>query len=187
MAAARERWKDNQRLLDPARLVFIDETGTSTNMARLRGRSKRGQRLIGKVPHGHWKITTFVAGLRHDAITAPFVIDKPMNGPIFRAYLEQCLVPTLQPGDIVVMDNLSSHKNEKVRQIIEAAGAELLYLPPYSPDFNPIEKAWSKIKQLMRSAKARLIDALEQAAALAFAAITAENAAAWFTHCGYGT
>src|ERR1700704_3061032 len=115
-------------------------------MARPRGRCRRGERLIGKVPHGHWKITTFVAGLRHNGITAPFVIDKPMNSLIFRTYLERCLVPTLNPGDIVVMDNLSSHKSEEVREIVEAAGASLLYLPPYSPDFNPIEQAFAKIK-----------------------------------------
>ena len=115
VVAARDRWRILQKLLDPARLVFINETGTSTNMARIRGRCRRGERLVSKVPHGHWKITTFVAGLRHDAICAPFVIDKPMNSAIFRTYLEQCLVPTLKPGDIVVMDNLSSHKSQEVR------------------------------------------------------------------------
>jgi hypothetical protein len=109
-------------------------------MARLRGRCRRGQRLICKVPHGHWKITTFVAALGCGAITAPFVIDEPMNGEIFRVYLERCLVPTLTPGDIVVMDNLPAHKNDRVRRIIEAAGAELRYLPPYSPDLNPIDR-----------------------------------------------
>ena len=157
MATARERWVAAQKLLDPDRLIFIDETGTSTNMARLRGRCRRGERLIGKVPHGHWKITTFVAGLRRDAITAPFVIDQPMNSAIFKAYLEQCLVPTLKPGDIVVMDNLSSHKSDEVRQIIEAAGANLLYLPPYSPDFNPIEQAFSKLKAHLRKASERSV------------------------------
>ena len=157
VATARERWVAAQKLLDPDRLIFIDETGTSTNMARLRGRCRRGERLIGKVPHGHWKITTFVAGLRRDAITAPFVIDQPMNSAIFKAYLEQCLVPTLKPGDIVVMDNLSSHKSDEVRQIIEAAGANLLYLPPYSPDFNPIEQAFSKLKAHLRKASERSV------------------------------
>ena len=137
MAMARSVWKARQGLLDPARLVFIDETGTSTNMARLRGRCRRGQRLIGKVPHGHWKITTFVAALRHDAITAPFVIDEPMTGEIFRVYLERCLVPTLKPGDIVVMDNLPAHKVDGVRKLIEAVNASLVYLPPYSPDLIP--------------------------------------------------
>jgi transposase len=149
---AREAWKAQQGRLDPARLVFIDETGTSTNMARLRGRCRRGQRLIGKVPHGHWKITTFVAALRHDAITAPFVIDEPMNGEIFRVYLERCLVPTLKPGDLVVMDNLPAHKNDEVRSIIEAAGAQLRYLPPCSPDLNPIEMAFAKLKAYLRKA-----------------------------------
>src|SRR2546423_15571919 len=129
VAEARQRWKEDQPALDPARLVFIDETGTSTNMARLRGRCRRGERLVGRVPHGHWKITTFVARLRCDALTAPFVIDRPMNSAIFKVYLEQCLIPTLRAGDIVVMDNLSSHKIIEVRQIIEAAGAKLLYLP----------------------------------------------------------
>jgi len=124
-------------------------------MARLRGRCRRGQRLICKVPHGHWKITTFVAALRCGAITAPFVIDEPMNGEIFRVYLERCLVPTLTPGDIVVMDNLPAHKNDRVRRIIEAAGAELRYLPPYSPDLNPIEMAFAKLKAYLRKAAER--------------------------------
>ena len=146
MAEARQRWTEDQPSLDPARLVFIDETGTSTNMTRLRGRARRGARLVGRVPHGHWKITTFVAGLRCDAVTAPFVIDRPMNGAIFRTYLERCLVPTLTTGDIVVMDNLSSHKVAGVREAIEAAGATLRYLPPYSPDFNPIELLFAKLK-----------------------------------------
>ena len=137
MAMARSVWKAHQGLLDPARLVFIDETATSTNMARLRGRCRRGQRLIGKVPHGHWKITTFVAALRHDAITAPFVIDEPMTGEIFCVYLERCLVPTLKPGDIVVMDNLPAHKNDEVRRIIEAAGTQLRYLPRTRPTSTP--------------------------------------------------
>lgn len=124
MVAARCAWKQRQKQLDPDRLIFIDETGTSTNMARLRGRCPRGERLIGKVPHGHWKITTFVAALRRTSVTAPFVIDEPMNGEIFAVYLERCLVPTLRPGDIVVMDNLSVHKSDHVRRTIEAAGAE---------------------------------------------------------------
>lgn len=185
MAAARERWRIDQRLLDPSRLVFIDETGTSTNMARLKGRCRRGERLIGKVPHGHWKITTFVAGLRCDAITAPLVIDSPMNSAIFKAYLEQCLVPSLQPGDIVVMDNLSSHKSQEVRDIIEAAGASLLYLPPYSPDFNPIELAFSKLKAHLRKSAERSIPALwDRIGAIldTFSAVECQN---FFSHAGY--
>jgi transposase len=160
VAAARAAWKAEQPLLDPARLVFIDETGTSTNMARLRGRAKRGQRVLGWVPWGHWKILTFVAGLRQDGITAPFVIDRPMTSAIFVEYLRQCLVPTLTPGDIVVMDNLPAHKNPAVQQIIEAAGAELRYLPPYSPDLNPIEQAFAKLKAHLRKAQERSIDTL---------------------------
>lgn len=160
VAAARTAWKEEQPFLDPAKLVFIDETGTSTNMARLRGRAKRGQRVVGRVPWGHWKILTFVAGLRQDGITAPFVIDRPMTGAIFVEYLRQCLVPTLSPGDIVVMDNLPAHKNPQVRQIIEAAGAELRYLPPYSPDLNPIEQAIAKLKAHLRKAQERSIDTL---------------------------
>jgi len=160
VAAARAAWQAEQPALDPARLVFIDETGTSTTMARLRGRAKRGDRVVGRVPWGHWKILTFVAGLRHDGITAPFVIDRAMTRAIFLEYLRQCLVPTLQPGDIVVMDNLPAHKGEEVRQLIEAAGAELRYLPAYSPDLNPIEQAIAKLKAHLRKAQERSIDAL---------------------------
>jgi transposase len=162
VAAARAAWKADQPALDPARLVFIDETGTSTNMARLRGRAKRGQRVVGRVPWGHWKVLTFVAGLRRDGIAAPFVIDRAMTRVIFVEYLRQCLVPTLQPGDIVVMDNLPAHKGGVVRQIIEAAGAELRYLPAYSPDLNPIEQGFAKLKAHLRKARERSIDALCQ-------------------------
>ena len=159
VVAARTLWKQQQRRFDPARLAFIDETWVSTNMARTRGRAARGQRLVSAVPHGHWKTTTFVAALRHNAITAPFVVDCPMNGAIFLAYVEQRLAPTLKPGDIVVMDNLSSHEINGVRQAIEAVGASGLYLPPYSPDFNPIEQVFAKLKTLPRAAE-RSIDAL---------------------------
>jgi transposase len=160
VAAARAAWQAYQASFEPARLVFLDETGTSTNMARLRGRAKRGRRVVGRVPWGHWKVLTFVAGLRHDGITAPFVIDCAMTRAIFLEYLRQCLVPTLHPGDIVVMDNLPAHKGEAVRQIIEAAGAELRYLPAYSPDLNPIEQAIAKLKAHLRKAQERSIDAL---------------------------
>ena len=185
MAAARERWRSAQRLLDPDKLIFIDETGTSTAMARLRGRCRRGERLIGKVPHGHWKITTFVAALRCNAITAPFVIDCPMNSAIFKAYLEQCLVPTLLPGDIVVMDNLSSHKSDDVRDIIEAAGASVLYLPPYSPDFNPIEQAFSKIKAHLRKAAERSVPALWDRIGSILDAFPPHQCQNFFSHAGY--
>jgi transposase len=139
---------DDQPKLDPDRLVFIDETGTSTKMARLRGRAPRGERLVGKIPHGHWKTTTFVAGLRSTALTAPCVIDGPMNGNAFLAYVEQILVPTLKPGDVVVLDNLSAHKVPGIREAIEAAGAKLLYLPPYSPDFKSDRAALRKTQSL---------------------------------------
>jgi len=185
VAAARLAWRYNQALLDPSRLVFIDETGTSTNMARSRGRCRRGARLIGKVPHGHWKITTFVAGLRQDGITAPFVIDKPMNSLIFRTYLERCLVPTLNPGDIVVMDNLSSHKSEEVREIIEEAGAKLLYLPPYSPDLNPIEQAFAKLKAHLRKAAERSIPALWDRIGSILDTFSADECQNFFRHDGY--
>ena len=160
VAAARAEWAKDQAELDPERLVFIDETGTSTNMARLRGRAPRGERLVGKVPYGHWKTTTFVAALRSTALTAPCVIDGPMNGNAFLAYVEQVLAPSLKPGDIVVLDNLSAHKVPGVRETIEAAGARLLYLPPYSPDFNPIEQLFAKLKTLLRKAAERSIDGL---------------------------
>lgn len=157
---ARADWRRDQAALDPDRLVFIDETGTNTKMARRHGRCQRGQRLVAAVPHGHWKTTTFVAGLRKDAISAPLVIDTPMNGTIFKAYVEQFLAPSLKPGDIVIMDNLSSHKVRGVREAIEAAGATLRYLPPYSPDLNPIEQLFAKIKALLRKAAKRAITEL---------------------------
>ena len=148
VAARRWAWFESQPDLDPRRLVFIDETGASTKMARLRGRSKRGQRCRAAVPHGHWKTTTFTAGLRLDGLTAPMLLDGPMNGVAFLAYVEQVLVPTLVPGDQVIMDNLPAHKVAGVKQAIEAAGATRLLLPPYSPDFNPIEQAFSKLKAI---------------------------------------
>lgn len=187
VAQARQRWTEDQPSLDPARLVFIDETGTSTNMTRLRGRARRGARLVGRVPHGHWKITTFVAGLRCDALTAPFVIDRPMNGPIFRTYLERCLIPTLTPGDIVIMDNLSSHKVAGVREAIERAGARLVYLPPYSPDLNPIEQLFAKLKALLRKAAERSIQALWATIGRLLDAFSPEECANYLRHAGYAS
>src|SRR5499433_3764433 len=150
VARARRRWMREQGMFDPARLVFIDETCTHTKMVRLYGRSPRGERLIGYAPHGHWKTITFVAGLRLRRMTAPLVLEGAMNGPMFLAYVKQCLVPTLRPGDIVAMDNLPVHRVAGVEEAIEAAGATLLYLPPYSPDLNPIELAFSKLKAHLR-------------------------------------
>jgi hypothetical protein len=144
VAARRQAWRDTQPQLDAKRLVFIDETGASTKMARLRGRAKRGQRCRSAVPHGHWKTTTFTGALRLGGLTAPMVLDGPMNREAFRAYLEQVLVPTLQPGEIVIMDDLPAHRPAECRTMIEAAGAILLYLPPYSPDLNPIENAFAR-------------------------------------------
>jgi transposase len=160
VAAARQAWRSGQPDLDPDRLIFIDETWATTNMARQYGRAPRGQRLLAAVPHGHWKTSTFVAGLRTSGITAPLVVDGAMNGDIFLAYVEQALVPTLKAGDIVIMDNLSSHKVTGVREAIEACGATLVYLPPYSPDLNPIEKAFAKLKSLLRKLAARTVATL---------------------------
>jgi transposase len=184
---ARAAWALDQAHLDPDRLVFIDETGTSTNMARLRGRTWRGERLVGKVPHGHWKTTTFVAGLRLGALTAPAVIDGPMDGLTFNAYVEQILVPTLKPGDIVVMDNLPAHKADGVRQTIEAAGATLRYLPPYSPDFNPIEQLFAKLKALLRKAAERSIEALWRRIGDLLDAFSASECANYFRNAGYAS
>lgn len=146
--------------MNTTRLVFIDETWATTNMARLRGRCARGTRLVAAVPHGHWKTSTFIAALRADGLTAPFVLDGAINGEAFVAYVEQVLAPTLRPGDIVVLDNLSSHKVAGVREAIESRGASLLYLPPYSPDLNPIEQVFAKLKQLLRKAAARTVTTL---------------------------
>jgi transposase len=187
VAAARVAWARDQAKLDPDRLVFIDETGASTNLARLRGRAPRGQRLVGKIPHGHWKTTTFVAGLRATALTAPGVIDGPMNGDTFLAYVEQILAPSLKPGDIVVMDNLSAHKVAGVRQAIEAACARLLYLPPYSPDFNPIEQLFAKLKALLRKAAERSVDGLWNRIATLLDAFTPNECANYFKNAGYAS
>jgi transposase len=159
IARKRMRWKTHQHRVDARRLVFIDETWTKTNMAPLRGWSRRGQRLLGKVPHGHWKTMTFLAALRHDRIDAPWVIDGPINGEMFRLYVEKELLPTLKPGDIVVLDNLGSHKGRAVRQAIRAVGARLFFLPPYSPDLNPIEQMFAKLKHLLRKAEERTVEA----------------------------
>jgi transposase len=157
VARKRERWKCYQRRVDPARLVFVDETWAKTNMTRTHGRALRGKRLVAAVPHRRWTTMTFLAGLRNDGITAPCVIDGPINGTLFRAWVEQFLIPTLRPGDIVVLDNLGSHKGVGTRRAIRAAGAHLLFLPPYSPDLNPIEMVFAKLKTLLRKANERSI------------------------------
>jgi transposase len=185
VALARENWKLDQAALDPDKLVFVDETGTNTAMTRLRGRCSRNQRLIGRTPHGHWKTTTFVAGLRNNAITAPLVIDRPMNGAVFLAWLEQFLIPTLRRGDIVVMDNLPAHKIAAVRALIETAGAILLYLPPYSPDLNPIEMAFAKLKALLRKAAEQTVEGLWDKIGEILGAFSPHECANYFRHAGY--
>jgi len=146
--------------MDAARFIFLDETGLNTKMTRLYGRAPRGERLTGAVPHGHWRTTTFIAGLRQSGVIAPLVLDGPMTGAAFRAYIEQVLAPALQPGDVVVMDNLAAHKVAGVTEAIAAAGGSTLYLPPYSPDLNPIEQFFAKLKALLRKASARSKEAL---------------------------
>jgi transposase len=185
VAEARARWQAEQSALDPQKLVFIDETGTATNMTRLYGRAKRGQRVIGRAPWGHWKTVTFVAAMRQDGLTAPFVIDQAMNGAIFVEYVRQCLLPTLTPGDIVVMDNLSAHKTDAVRELIEGAGAELRYLPPYSPDLNPIEPSFAQLKAYLRKAKERSILALYNRIGVSLPRITHAQCRNYFRKAGY--
>ncbi len=146
--------------MDGSRFVFLDETGLNTKMTRLYGRAPRGERLVAAVPHGHWRTTTFIAGLRQSGVIAPLVLDGPMTGAAFRAYIEQALAPALKPGDVVVMDNLAAHKVAGIEEAIALAGASLLYLPPYSPDLNPIEQLIAQLKALLRKAAARTKEAL---------------------------
>ena len=185
VAQARDEWRASQGELNPERLVFIDETGAATDMARRYGRCPRGQRLVSSVPWGHWKTTTFVAALRVGQIAAPCVFDGPMDGPSFRAYVEQFVVPILRQSDIVVMDNLPSHKVAGIREAIEAAGAELRYLPSYSPDFNPIEQFFAKLKALLRKAAARTIEALIAAIAEALTKVSPQECENYLANQGY--
>ena len=172
--------------IEPERLVFLDESGATTEMTRRYGRAPLGERIREAIPAGHCKTLTLLGAMTQHGMLASMTVEGPTDGEVFLAYLEQVLCPALRPGQVVVMDNLSAHKVEGVRQRIEAAGAELLYLPPYSPDLHPIEKAWSKIKQQLRSAKSRTVDVLEETIAATLRTISAHNAAAWFSHCGYG-
>jgi transposase len=173
--------------LDAERLVFIDETWTKTNMTRACGWWRRGERLLGKVPHGHWQTMTFLAALRHDRLTAPCVIDGPINGESFLAYVEQILLPTLAPGDIVVIDNLGSHKSAAVRTAIRSAGARLLFLPPYSPDLNPIEQVFSKMKTLLRKAEERTVEAVWRRIGTLLECFSPGECANYFRNSGYGS
>jgi transposase len=181
----REDWFEGQLDLDPAKLVFIDETWASTNMAPLRGWAPKGERLRVGVPHGHWKRTTFIAGLRSSGLSAPMVLDGSINGTSFLDYVKRVLVPTLSPGETVVADNLSSHKGDEVRKAIEAAGATMRFLPPYSPDFNPIEKAFSKLKALLRRAAERSVEALHKTIIRLARLFTPKECANFFAACGY--
>ena len=165
--------------------MFIDETWASTNMARRYGRALRGQRLRVGVPHGHWKTTTFVAGLRASGLVAPFVLDGPINREAFETYVARVLVPELRTGDVVIMDNLSSHKGPRVREMIERAGATLLYLPPYSPDFNPIENAFAKLKALLRKAGERTFEGLWTAIGRLLDAFTPSECANYLAAASY--
>jgi transposase len=166
-------------------LVFLDETWASTNMARRYGRSPSGTRLVMPVPHGHWKTTTFIAALRADGLTAPTVVDGAINGELFEAYVRQQLVPTLRPGDAVVMDNLACHKRAGVREAIEGAGGRLLYLPPYSPDLNPIELAFSKLKALLRKAGERTVEGLWRLLGRLLDEFPPAECRRFLSHCGY--
>ena len=187
VAAARAKLKAEQPSLDAPRLVFIDETAVTTKMVRHYGRCRRGERLVAKVPHGHWKTMTLVTALRIDSLTAPYVIDGAMDGPTFLAYVEQVLVPTLNKGDIVFMDNLRTHKVEGVREAIEAVGATTLrYLPAYSPDLNPIEQAFAKLKAALRKGAARTVKALWKLIGKLLKTFAPDECANYFRHAGYG-
>jgi transposase len=181
----RAAWTADRRDWEAAHLVFIDESSARTNLVRQYGRCLRGRRLVSYAPHGHWKTTTFVAALRQDGFTAPMVLDGAMDGKAFLAYVQQVLVPTLKDGDLVVMDNLASHKRAGVRESIEAAGARLLYLPPYSPDLNPIELAFSKLKSLLRTSAERTVDALWSRIGQLLDHFPAQQCRNYFRHCGY--
>jgi transposase len=187
VAEQRKHW--HQRLADvpAARLVFVDESGAHTKMTRLYGRCPVGQRLVCPVPHGHYQTTTMIAAVRLSGPGAPWLFEGAMDGEMFLAWVRQGLIPSLQPGDVVILDNLATHKVAGVRESLEAVGARLLYLPPYSPDFNPIENMWSKIKQILRSLAPRDAEALLQAAKTAFAAVTPADCHGFFLHARYAT
>ena len=185
VARRRRWWRRYQGRLDPNRLVFIDETWAKTNMTRRYGRCAKGRRLVAKVPHGHWRTLTFLAALRHDRIDAPCVVDGPINGQSFLAYVEQFLVPTLTPGDIVIMDNLGSPKGAAVRRAIRAAGARPLFLPPYSPDLNPIEQMFAKLKALLRQAAERNVEDTWRRIGKLLDRFTPQECANYFRNSGY--
>ena len=167
------------------KFVFVDESGANTSMTRTRGRAPRGERAEGSVPNGHWSTVTMIGALRLEGLAAAATVDAATDGPVFRSFVTDALVPALRRGDVVVWDNLSPHKAAGVAEAVESAGASLMPLPPYSPDFSPIEPMWSKVKQALRTAEARTPQALGEAAASAFASVTASDARGWFAQCGY--
>lgn len=185
MIELRRRYWERAGSIPARRFVFIDESGATTAMTRTRGRAPRGERVHGSAPHGHWKVTTMIGAIRLSGIAAVMTVDSPTDSDVFRTFVERVLVPALNPGDVVVMDNLSPHKACGVAEMIEAANAELWYLPPYSPDYNPIEKCWSKIKEFLRSAKARTQRMLERAIARGLRKVSVSDARGWFKECGY--
>jgi transposase len=185
VAAAREALRKEQEILDPKQLVFIDETAATTKMTRLYGRAPQGKRLVDKVPHGHWKTTTFICGLRYDGVTAPFVLDGPMDGPHFLAYVEQILAPTLRKGQIVFLDNVSIHNVDGVEEAIEARGACAVFLPAYSPDLNPIEQLFARLKSFLRKMKARTVEQLWRAIGSFLKGVSKEECKAYLANSGY--
>ena len=187
MARRRVQWKKYQDRLDPRRLVFIDETWAKDNMTRTHGHCARGRRLVAKVPHGRWHTVTFLAALRHDQIAAPCVIDGPINAQRFLAYVDNFLIPTLRTGDVVIMDNLGSHKGKAVRQAIRNAGAKLFFLPPYSPDLNPIEQVFAKLKTLLRKAAERTIEATWKRIGKLLDQFPPQECANYITNAGYAS
>lgn len=184
---ARAAWRQEAATWDVRRLVFLDETGLNTKMTRLYGRSARSQRCLGRAPHGHWSTATFIAALRHDRLSAPWIIDGPMDGTLFLTYLDKILGPELQPGDLVICDNLSSHKVSGVKQIVENNGARLLYLPAYSPDLNPIEMAFAKLKAALRCAAQNTLQGLIEAVGDALKTFSPAHCSNFFRHASYAT
>jgi transposase len=185
IAERRKKWAGFQKVIQAERLVFLDESSAKTNMTRLRGRSHAGSRCHASAPCGHWKTLTMLSSIRLDGSTECLVVDGAMDKAMFAESIAQILCPTLRANDIVIMDNLSAHKNHKIAECIKGCGAELLYLPPYSPDLNPIEQMWSKVKQLLRGMEARTHEALEKGIAEALDQVCANDAQGWFKNCGY--
>ena len=185
MAQQRKEWKNEQDTLQTSRLVFLDESGVNTGMTRLYGRAMQGERVQEAVPDTRFHRTTILSSVRLDGTTMPFVFEGALNGDIFRVYIQKLLAPSLKPGDIVIMDNLSSHKVSGIREAIESVGASILYLPPYSPDLNPIELMWSKIKAILRKLKVRAKELLDDAIAFAFDSVSITDIFGWFKHDGY--